>query len=300
MYGLVDASEPNPELPPSTIDEVGDYSDLTALEGTAPEIKDLSNLSEVENEVTLSGMRRILSGNKFLSAAWDEMGDAPIADKALMTASLIGMAFNYGPGNEWLLTQAGTETMQRLAEYGNILLTAGVTGLVLSATSMAYHSLTGLLMARNLKRFPRSVSVLQESRTADSAALDNSENRTLAGKFWNAFSIGSDSVVLEDSITDSEFVNEGKGKARAIGSAALIAAGTFALGATAGAIVQQAVNSGNYELADQFLDVVSDTRLWVGGFIAYRLAAYGIKKAKRAAAARELSTEDTTEYIPSD
>lgn len=220
----------------------------------------------------------------FMRTAKEEMSERPtkekVIDAGLITVSGIGFGFEQGPWNELAVTNIGREIIERTVEQGNVGLTAISVAGGLAVWSMFEHSVLGAAMARNIERFPRSIQVLSEAK-GESDALRNSRDRKLPARWWNAFSIGAASVNIEDSITDPDFVAEKKGYKRALGSAALIAAGSGAIGAAAGAGFQFAINEGHQEIAETGLDVISHPLLWAGGFVIYRVWDYAKKRKAR-------------------
>ncbi len=274
-----------------------------------------------EEAVSVNGLRRILSKNPFLLAAWDDAKETSWYDKPLLLASAVGLWFNYGPGNEYLATKVGTETIkhmavegtqwvqqaftgqdqlsQLIADHGNILLTSGATGLALATASMVYHGATGRLMVRNLRKFPEAFKVLQQGRLANSDFVQNSQDRSLPDRFQNSFFIGTDTVMVEDALTDETFLEDADtGNERAWSTTRLIAAGTFVLGAVSGGIAQTYINHGNPEAADRFLDVVGNPWLWLAGMTLSRGTKYAIRKVRRKreeARQEQIAIIDTTE-----
>lgn len=157
--------------------------------------------------------KRFATTRLFVKTAREEMSERPAKEKlidgGLIAGSGAGFVFEQGPWNELLVTNIGREIIEKTAEQGNVSLTAISVAGGLAVWSMFEHSVLGAAMARNIERFPRSIQVLADAK-GDSDALTNSRDRKLPGRFFNAFSVGSASVNIEDSITDPEFIAEKK------------------------------------------------------------------------------------------
>lgn len=262
-------------------------ADTTGLEGSIEEPNyDLDDSGDNEvakdsDEIDLKFFGKVV---KFAKTARQELKEksrkGKVIDGVLITTSAAGFVYEQGPWNELVITNLGREVIEKVAQEGNVGLTAiAVTG-SLAVWSMLEHTVLGTIMARNLERFPRSIKVLQEN-FGNSDALENSRQRSLPGKFWNAFSVGSATVNIEDSVTDPDFIVEKKGYKRALGSAALIASGAGIIGGVAGGASQIAINNGYQEQADKALDFISSPFLWTGGFIAFRTFEYFNNRKKR-------------------
>lgn len=228
----------------------------------------------VESVNFISKMFRKLKNSKLLTTARQETNNTSLLDKSLLLTSIVGYGFEMGPGNEWLVTKVGKEILEQVAVHGNVPLTAALVGAGVAGLSLTEHTFLGLVMNRNIHKFPKTVGVISDSKFGKSDVLRNSRDRGLVGRFGNAFSVGAATVNLEDSVTDPDFIPENKGVKRSIQSATLVAAGSLCIGTVAGGGIQYALNEGNMELGYRILGHVSNPLWWTGLFVGVRLNDY--------------------------
>ncbi len=232
--------------------------------------------------------------SKLVQTAIAESKDTRFRDKALLAGSVGGYVFEVGPGNEWAVAKVGKEILKHVIEQGNVALSSLVIGAGIGLFSVIEHTALGSMMYRNIKKFPKTVGVIRESAFGNSKALRNSRERGIVAKFGNAFSVGAATVNLEDSFTDPNFITEDKGYKRTRESAILVGVGSLAIGAGAGAGIQHAANTGNAELAQNILDLVSNPFIVGGVFAAVRANDYR-RNRKKSMVEVEALPEETVE-----
>ncbi|MCA9329870.1 hypothetical protein KDA11_04445 [Candidatus Saccharibacteria bacterium] len=215
-----------------------------------------------------------------IRTAIKEARSSTILDRSILALSTLGYGFEMGPGNEWAVAKVGKEAISQVAQHGDIRLSSIAVGGSLAVMSLAEHTILGLAMYRNMKRFPKTISAISRSKLSTSGVLRNSSERNILTRFGNAFTVGASTVNLEDGVTDAEFISKNKGVRRTLGSAALIASGSGMIGVSVGAGVQYAINTGNQELANTLLDVASNPLPWFGLFAVTRYVDYVKNKHK--------------------
>ncbi len=209
-----------------------------------------------------------------ISTFHSETKGRSVASVLLLLFSILGYGFEIGPGNEWLVSLAGKNTMDIVQSEGNLLLSGTAVGITLALTSLTEHLILGSAMHINIKRFPKTIAVIRDSKLGNSKFLRNSQKRNILEKFGNAFSVGAATVNLEDSVTDKDFIRKNKGSIRTVQSSLLVAFGSLIVGVLAGGSVQFAINSGNFRAANLVLDWIANPLLWAGLFILVRAHDY--------------------------
>jgi hypothetical protein len=161
-----------------------------------------------------------------------ELKGSHAKQKAVLGATACGLAFDWGPGSEWLLGAVGVTANNALANSTDGWQIAGaavMTGAITGAVSAAEQSGLGVLMAKGVRTFPQSFKYWNDTRKIKHDKADEVVKNK--GSISTAVTLGSSAVVIEENLKNPErkFSDDVK---VAIGASAII--GTFNAGLVAG------------------------------------------------------------------
>jgi hypothetical protein len=111
----------------------------------------------------------------------------------LLGATATGLAFEWGPGNEWLIGSVGTSVHQSYDpnSFGQLLQSSALAGGATGVASAVEQSALGLLMAGSVRNFPKTFQKWDETR-AEHAPISSDKNDIITG-----ITLGTSAVVIE-------------------------------------------------------------------------------------------------------
>ena len=111
----------------------------------------------------------------------------------LLGATATGLAFEWGPGNEWLIGSVGASVHQSYDpnSFGQLLQSSALAGGASGVASAVEQSALGLLMAGSVRNFPKTFQKWDETR-AEPAPVSSDKNDIITG-----ITLGTSAVVIE-------------------------------------------------------------------------------------------------------
>jgi hypothetical protein len=128
-----------------------------------------------------------------------ELMTSNLYQKMLLGATALGIVFEWGPGNEWLIGGVGSETHSSFdpSNIGEFIAASAVTGVAAGASSTAEQALLGTMMSGTVRMFPKTFTKWDDTRTHEAV---NPEKGDIA----LGIALGVSAVVVEKNSQNPE------------------------------------------------------------------------------------------------
>lgn len=128
-----------------------------------------------------------------------ELVTSKFQQKILLGATVLGLVFEWGPGNEWLIGSVGAETHGSFDPTNPLEFVAAstVAGVAAGAASAAEQSLLGVLMSGTVRMFPKTFKKWDETRKHEALNPDK-------GDLALGIMLGTSAVVIEKNSQNPE------------------------------------------------------------------------------------------------
>lgn len=156
----------------------------------------MNNLQEDDNRNT-SLLYRLKSTASIAKA---ELYESKIYQKLLLGTTVCLLAFEWGPGNEWLIGSVGAETHNNFSpnNTAEILQASLVTGVAAGTASALEQSIIGLSTASSVRAFPNTFKHWDDTKELDSQKKDNKSDA------FTGITLGASAVVVEKNFQNPD------------------------------------------------------------------------------------------------
>jgi hypothetical protein len=179
-------------------------------------------------------------------AGRDDAHDASLGEKSLALATTGGLAFEWGTGNEALLSAVG-------ANVHELTHNPVITGVTTGGVSFVEQGALGLLMAATVNSYPRFATAVREM----TGARESGPGRLpIVKRFGRAMLLGSAAeLAVENSAREHSYAEN---RTRAVRSAGMISVGSTAIFGIASAGLQVAAEHGMESQAETAVHVAQN------------------------------------------
>ena len=210
-----------------------------------------------------------------------ELANSKLRQKILLGATVLGLVFEWGPGNEWLIGDVGSEAHGAFdpTNAGEFIAASAITGVAAGAASTTEQALLGVLMSGTVRMFPETFKKWDDTREHEALNPDQ-------GDLALGIALGTSAVVIEKNSQNPERTL--KDDLKLTGKTAL-GIGAFNTALVTGASVGvRAIENLGYEAAAHATEEVLKNPLTY-------LALFGLYKANEYRNARKERQETKTE-----
>jgi GNAT superfamily N-acetyltransferase len=192
--------------------------------------------------------------SEIYQAGRSEFTDTTPAERATLAATLGGLAFEWGTGNEALIGAVG-------ANVHNLTHSPVAAGLASGGASFAEQGTLGLLMAATISVFPKVADTVRDVFTKREKT-EGEQSKT--SRFLEAMALGSAvSLAKKNALQERSRIQNIR---HALGSAAIVGAANTALVAGVSGIVSLGEGHGLEHEADLAVNVASNPLTYAGLF----------------------------------
>jgi len=194
----------------------------------------------------------------------------------LLGGTAAGIAFEWGPGNEWLIGVAGSTTHEAFnpSNAAELVATSTIAGLAAGTASAVEQSSLGLLMSGTVRTFPKAFMKWDETREHE--ALNNPSNNK--GDIITGIALGTSAVVIEKNAQNPSRTFKDDAK-MATKTAGVIGAFNAALVTTVSIGVRVLEQAGYDETSNTIEDIAKNPLTYLAIFGLYKANQY--RKAAR-------------------
>lgn len=195
-----------------------------------------------------------------------------------------GLAFEWGPGNEWLIGAVGASAHESFdpTNFAELAATSTVAGLAAGTASAVEQTALGVLMAGTVRSFPKAFKKWDETR--EHKPFHNPENNN--GDIMTGIALGTSAVVIEKNAQnpDRTFNQDAKMATKT----AVAIGGINAALVTGVSVGVRLLDNVGYDTAAETLETIAKNPLTY-------IAVFGLVKANQYRKARKIEKPNLVE-----